>query len=298
MLKIEVPRDSDIHTVADFAELLCLVTEDRVSSADTLQDHVRDNRGQISQNELDDCYGHLRWRQAAFGGDYPFKIDPVRSVMEGVEQLTDGQKFYVFMLLAANLPMLKQGKYKQLTDGFERAALTALRSMWSLKGISKAFGKNETDYVGAKWERLNKLGLDIGGRPQLSDKTFRERDTGDGGVDLVSWLQMDNFETENILSLLGQCACSREEWSQKQTEISRARLGHHLVPTHPWAEAIFIPICFRNNHGRWAFAGDVASSVVVDRLRMAKFYDASVELAGLPVPAVVQEVLDYRRDLV
>lgn len=298
MLKIEVPRDSDIHTVADFAELLCLVTEDRVSSADTLQDFVKDNKGKLEQTELDDCYAHLRWRQAAFDAYYPFKIDAARNIMEGTEQLTDGQKFYVFMLLAANLPMLKKGQYKQLTDGFERAALTALRSMWPIKGISRAFGKNETDYVGAKWERLTRLGLDIGGRPQLSAKTYRDRDSGDGGVDLVSWLEMDTFESENIPSLLGQCACSREEWSQKQSEISGGRLRHHLVPTHPWAEAIFIPICFRNNHGRWAVAGDVASSVVVDRLRMARFFDASVELAGLPMPPVVDEVLDYRLELV
>jgi hypothetical protein len=145
---------------------------------------------------------------------------------------------------------------------------------------------------------MNKLGADIGGKPQLSDKSFRGNDSGDGGIDLVSWLSLDIFEPQNIPSLLGQCACSREEWSVKQSEISASRLAHLLVPTHPWIEAIFIPLCFRDNSGRWAVPGDVARAVVVDRLRMIGFIDASARLAALPIPAVVDEVLAYRQSLV
>jgi len=298
MLTIETPRDSDIHTVADFCELLCLVQLDRESSADFLEDYIEDKEGSITQQELDDCFAHLRWRQSAFGAYYPFDIDKSRNTMEGVDALTDAQKFYVFLLLAANLPMLERTKYKPLTDAFENAALEVLKGMWPAVGDVKPFGKNNTDYTGTKAERLNKLGDDIGGKPQLSDKSFRGRDSGDGGIDLVSWLSLDIFESQNIPSLLGQCACSREEWSVKQSEISASRLAHLLVPTHPWIEAIFMPICFRDNSGRWAVPGDVARAVVVDRLRMIRFIDASARLATLPMPAVVDEVLAYKQALV
>lgn len=299
MLKIEKPRDSDIHTVADFAELLCLATEDRVSSADYLQDFIKDHEGPIYPQEvLDDVFAHMRWRAAAFGQDYPFAVDGARNTVEGVAALNQGQKFYVFMLLAANLPMLERATYKSLTDAFERAALVVLKAMWPSSGVTRPFGKNETDYTGEKWERLNQLSRDIGGRAHLTERTFRAKDSGDGGVDLVSWLALDEFEGENIPSLLAQCACSREEWSKKQTEVSGTMLQHHLVPTHPWIQAIFIPICFRDNFGRWAFTGDVASSVVVDRLRMARFFDSNEQLNDLPLPEIVETFLDYRMELV
>lgn len=299
MLKIEKPRDSDIHTVADFAELLCLATEDRVSSADYLQDFIKDHEGPIYPQEvLDDVFAHMRWRAAAFGQDYPFAVDGARNTMEGVAALNAGQKFYVFMLLAANLPMLERATYKSLTDAFERAALVVLKAMWPSSGVTRPFGKNETDYTGEKWERLNQLSRDIGGRAHLTERAFRAKDSGDGGVDLVSWLALDEFEGENIPSLLAQCACSREEWSKKQTEVSGTMLQHHLVPTHPWIQAIFIPICFRDNFGRWAFTGDVASSVVVDRLRMARFFDSNEQLNDLPLPEIVEGFLDYRMELV
>lgn len=298
MLTINTPRDKDIHTVADFCELLCLVQPDRESSADFLQDYIKDKEGSITQDELDDCFAHLRWRQSAFGLHYPFSIHNTRNTMEAPTTLTDPQKFYVFLLLAANLPMLARTNYKSLTDAFEDAALLTLKEMWPLNGDVKPFGKNNTHYTGNKAARLNRLGSDIGGKPQLSPNHFREADSGDGGIDLVSWLTLDIFESQNIPSLLGQCACSREEWSAKQSEISASRLAHMLVPTHPWMEAIFMPLCFRNNSGRWAVPGDVARAVVVDRLRMVGFFDGNNNLANLPLPPVVNQVLEYSQDLV
>lgn len=299
MFKIETPRDKDPHTLADFAELLCLLTTDRVLGGDTLVDHISDNGGGVSDDEKEDCFAQLVWRQAAFGAHYPFEIDGARHVISANEALTDEQRLYALLLLCANLPIVSDRRQLgPLTNAFERASLVALMRLWPQAANIKAFGKNETDYVGSKWERINKLGRDIGGRPQLSEQSFRRRDTGDGGIDLVAWLDLDPYEPENIPSGLGQCACSREDWSAKQAEISGFRLQKLLVPTHPWMELIFVPICFRNNQGRWAIDGDVATAVLIDRLRLLSVLKADLDLAEIDPPEVFETFLEARLDLV
>ena len=90
MLTLDRPRDSDTHTAADFAELLCLIQPDRMLSQADLADHIRDagaggdvdeligepKREQSCRDEeqLDDTFAHLVWRTGAFGDGYPFSI--------------------------------------------------------------------------------------------------------------------------------------------------------------------------------------------------------------------------------
>src|SRR5579883_652211 len=221
MLKLDAPRDTDIHTLADFTELLCLLTPDRICSRNYLLDFVKDNSDKkLDEDDLDDCFAQFTWRVAAFGESYPFRLDAHGNVLSSSENLSDSQQLYAFLLLCANLPFVEHGDRQSLTDAFERAALCALRRLWPETAETVPFGKNQTAYTGAKWERLFKLGTDIGGRPQVNDKTFRPNDSGDGGIDLVAWLDLDSHEKSNIPSALAQCACSRAEWPIKQTAIS------------------------------------------------------------------------------
>lgn len=298
MLKIETPRDSDIHSIADFIELLCLLTPDRIIGADSIADHVKDNGGNLSSEELEDSFSHLRWRSAAFGDSYPFSIDSSRNIIESSQSLGPDQSLYAFILLCANLPAVRsQSDRILLTDTFERLCLSALRKIWP-GAQTKPFGKNETEYSGKKWERINKLGQDIGARPQLSPKSYRSKDSGDGGIDIVSWIPLDDYEQENIPSSLSQCACSREDWVSKQAEVSGDRLKKLLVPTHPWMQVICIPICFRNNQGRWAFDGDVASTILLDRLRILRLTKENNAMQSVGAPQIFSDFLSARLDLV
>lgn len=299
MLKLDAPRDGDIHTIADFAEILCLLTPDRYCSRDYLSDYIRDTSGKsLDDADIEDTFAQFSWRAQAFGEHYPFVLDAHGRVFSAGEQLTDAQQIYAFLLLCANLPFVKQKDRQSLTDSFERAALCALRRLWPTLGSTRSFGKNETNYTGAKWERLNALGHDIGGRPQLSATTYRKQDSGDGGVDLVAWLDLDAHEKWNIPSALAQCACSREEWPKKQNEISFYRLGRHLAPSHPWMEMIFIPHSFRNNQGRWAVDGEIGSPIVMDRLRLINYIDTNVDWPIIAPPEVFTSFLDERLELV
>lgn len=297
MIILDKPRDSDIHTLADFSELLCLVTQDRVCSRETISDQIKDvGESRAREADLNDCFSHLEWRSQAFGEYYPFTLDSGSKTFNAPEELTEKQRLYTLLLLCANLPFLENRE--TITDAFERIAFIALKATWPIPANIKAFGKNETDYTGAKWERINTLAAHIGGKGLCSETTFRGRDTGDGGVDLVAWLGMDDFESRNIPSALGQCACSRTDWVNKQTEISRDRLNNFIHPSHPWMQLIFIPHSFRNNHGAWAVDGEIAATIIFDRLRILNNFGEVIDWTYLSPPPLFESFLGHRLDLV
>ncbi|WP_321346560.1 hypothetical protein [Halopseudomonas oceani] len=303
MMKLDSPRDLDIHTLADFVELLCLITVDRSCSRESIVDHVRDLGKKDSDYQLwtgdvlDDCFAQLEWRKEAFGDKYPFSIDCGGKVITGAEDLSADQKAYVFFLLCANLPFI-DASYNLLTDPFERASYFAMKSIFPESAHVVAFGKNETDYTGAKWERLNQLAGHIGGEGMCDEGTFRGRDSGDGGIDLAAWLSLDDYERKNVPSALGQCACSRKNWSAKQSEISGDRLNECIHPSHPWMQLIFIPHCFRDNRGRWAVRGQLSRTIIFDRLRVIKAVSVEEHWEHIAPPELLDDFLGYRLDLV
>lgn len=297
-MNLNHPRDSDTHTIADFTEILCLLTQDRFCSGDNVRDHIRDDgdKRPPSEDAMIDTFSQLQWRASAFGDYYPFTLRSSGRVLHAEENLTEKQKIYAFLLLCANLPFISDG-LQSLTDSFERASKIVLERIWPAAGTVKAFGKNETDFIGTKWERLNLLGMKIGGDPHLLQEQFRPRDTGDGGIDLVAWHELDTHENRHIPSALAQCACSRTEWSSKQSSISAGRLGRHLRPTHPWMEMIFIPHCFRNNAGKWAYDFDIGEPIVMDRLRLTLNLNEG-DIQHIAFPQVFQDFLNERLSLV
>ena len=270
MIALDAPRDRDSHTVADFAEMLCLLNLDRVCTRELIRDRMRDvGDTKIEDNELEDAFSQLAWRVSAFEDSYPFVLQRGRALV-APQQLTDWQKLYVLLLMCANLPFLRD-QTTSLTAAFERVSLSALRAIWPAGGVVRPFGKTETVYTGSKWERLNRLASDIGAYGACTEQHFRKADSGDGGIDLMAALPLDPHERRNIPSLLGQCACSRDQWVAKQNEISVGRLSSHQIhPTHPWLQALMIPHSFRDSHGSWAVLGDIGQTILFDRLRILR----------------------------
>ena len=302
MLSLNEPKNSDIHTICDFWELLCLLTPDQECSLDYLNDFVADykdnGRRAFSDDELSDVLAQASWREGSFGDCYPFSVD-IEGLISAENPFSDRQRFYFFLLICSNLAFVTMRTHWQpLTDAFERASHCALKRMWPSTGVAVPFGKNTTGYIGTKWERLNLLGSQIGGRPRLTEKDFRGGDGGDGGIDLAGWLDMDLHEPKNKMSILAQCACSREDWVKKQTEISSVRLANMLSPTAPWIECLFSPVSFRDNSGQWAISSSVANIVLIDRLRLLNSISLPDDLAAVGVPATVQGYLQQRLELV
>ena len=297
MLTLNRLADGDVHTLADFAELLCLLKPDRVLSADDLDDHLVDVCGeQRGARPISDAFAHMTWRSVAFGDYYPFSVASNQHSIHAPDSLTQKQQTYAFLLLCANLPFIGP-PYNPLTDAFERLAHIALKRMWPPNAEVRTFGKNNADYQGDKSARMHKLALDLGCRPAVEASRFRPRDSGDGGIDLAGWLELDSFESENKLTCLAQCACSRGAWPGKQFEISRGSIGKLFNPTAPWIEMLCIPICFRNNNGRWAVDAEVGEIVMIDRLRLLQFVEPDSDLDIVDVPPILNEFLESRLEI-
>lgn len=298
MLKIDKPRDGDTHTIADFAELLCLITIDRICTRETIIDQARDvGEHHVTDVVLDDCFSQLAWRVHAYGNHYPFHLDARGRVLTAGTTLSEPQKLYALLLLCANLPFVIN-RDGTLTGAFERIAFLAFRASWPATGVARAFGKSETEYVGAKWERLNKLAEDIGGMGLCTDKTFRTGDSGDGGIDLVAWLDLDTHEKRNIPAALAQCTCSRDNWSSKQTEISDDRIRNSIHSSHRWNQVMFIPQSFRDSRGKWAVSGEIGNVILFDRLRIVRQLGEVIDWAHIAPPAIFNSILELRLELV
>ncbi|MEX5600402.1 hypothetical protein [Pseudophaeobacter sp. C1-32P7] len=303
MFSLDRPRDHDLHTIADFFEVLCLVSLDRVAGTDYLRDFIQDNRGDssftLSDGELEDVLNQVQWRRQAFQDWYPFSLIQNDRVLQAEEDLSNNQIWYVFLLLCGNLPLLTRRElYKPLTDAFEQVSVQVLTLLWPDTGQATTFGKNTTTFTGTKWERLNSLGKKIGGQPTLTENDFRNGDNGDGGIDIAAWLPLDDHESRNSIAVLGQCACSRSDWPAKQFEISMMRLRNCLLPSAPWIEMLFTPILFRDSQGTWAVPTQVASVTLFDRLRILNAIRNGGGMAGFQMPGSVADALEYRLDVV
>lgn len=270
-LQIDEPRDSDVHTIADFMEILCITSIDKEVSLEDLEDHLQDNSNSYLNNEDSkfDVDEQIEWRSEAFIGTYPFTKDD--HTIKLFPNLSAQNKVYIFLLLSANLPFIENKHV--FTQCFEELSLLSLIEMTGSKAKSKIFARGNQHFTGSKSERLNKLFNMTGNTGICTDSYFRPRDSGDGGIDLVSYYEADAYENSNIMSILAQCACSRSGWSKKQNDASYDRLCGIVTVNNRWNNMLFTPICFRDNHGKWPFKADVQNNILFDRLRIVNFLE-------------------------
>lgn len=290
---IDYPRDSDIHTLADFAEILCLTDIDGESGTESVKDQIYDNTNlTLSEEKLQDLMTQIRWRKEAFGRFYPF-TNISRNNFDLVEGFSPQQKLYLALLMCANLPFIEKSTHKTLTDTFEIVSYKAFIEIWGPSGTVTTFGKNTSNYSGNKTERLNKLFSDIGNTSHFTPESFRVGDSGDGGIDLAAWISLDEYQLSHHFSALAQCACSRSDWQRKQAEIKVDKFSSISQITNKWCEILFTPICFRGNNGEWAVLADVSSGILFDRLRIINALQHQI----LPLPPLFNKLFNEKREL-
>jgi len=290
---IDHPRDSDLHTLADFAELLCLTDMDGEAGTESVKDQIFDNtNATLSEDKLQDLMTHLRWRKEAFGRFYPFE-NVTRNNFDLADKLSSQQRLYLALLVCANLPFIEKSAHKTLTDTFEIIAFNAFVEVWGPYGTVTTFGKNTSSYSGNKTERLNKLFSDIGNTSHFTPNSFRVGDSGDGGIDLAAWKTLDDYQTTHYFSALAQCACSRNDWQKKQAEIKVDKFSSISQVTNKWSEILFTPVCFRGNNGEWAVPADVSSGILFDRLRIIKALENNI----ISLPSMFTEIFNEKREL-
>jgi hypothetical protein len=288
----QLPRDRAPYVWADYAEILCLVSEDRLFTRDDLLDTMRDmrdlhvdvlppeetediTRAEANDRErrrLDDYFSHLTLRQGLFGEAYPFVLDEAGNVIRVRDPLAHAQELYVFLLLCSNLRHLSD-HIQVLTRCFEVLSREVLEALLPAGAGAHLFGaKHGGHYVGSFWDKLNTLAADLKEKVVVPREKLRGRN-GDGGLDLVGWIPMgdDGDEASGFPVIFGQCACSKEEWPAKQADIDfhkwRKRITFEVQPYN----LLFVPFFLRRAHDEWERALEIGNTVLVDRLRILFF---------------------------
>ena len=282
-----------LHLNADHLELLCLTSPDgRLTKADVIDLRMEESDlhldldsdptdtdekpgGTATANDklsqrVDEWFRLLAYRAGAFGEFYPFVISPNGQaiIRHGESELSLKRRFYVFLLLCSSLRCIndKSGVRQHLTSAFERLSLHAFRVCLPSTAQAHVFGTSKNGrFSGSFWEKLNQLVPDLQAQLLAKEADFAGS-SGDGGLDLVGWVPL-NDQNSGLLVVFGQCACSVDEWVQKQNESSYYGVWEHRMRLKsPSSNMMFIPLSFRASNGRW-MVEDSVRSVLIDRER-------------------------------
>jgi len=287
-----LPDNDTDYIWADYIELLCLLNLDKeitqgdvVQRVRTLKDDFPttdeevelatsepSNRDDRWKRKVADWFIQLKYRADSFGTIYPFKILNNGNVLKTKGRIHKCHKIYIFLLLSSNLRCVSKSDQYNLTSFFEYLCFHALveflpdTSQAYMFGVSKV--NKDRRYSGNFQNKIHNLSEDIGESiNQKYEEEIRAKSGGDGGLDLVAWIPFDDGLTSFPI-FFGQCTCT-QDWGRKQYDIDPSRFNY-ITYTVPPVLMIFIPHVYRNDSGKWYNAMEIATSVLFDRLRIAK----------------------------
>ena len=279
-----LPDTAELHTWADYIELLALFNVDREVSKQDVIDRFKERRdlgetiphlpatpntsGTIA-DDLDaltqDLFRYLEHRAAAFGNSYPFSVD-ANSKNLIAKATTRIRGLYTFLLAAASLRYFTR-LVPSITKDFESLSKIALEELLPSHADVHFFhgaGRSSNRYRGKLYSKVTQLSQDLGERVIVEEHEFSDADVGDGGLDVVGWVSLQDPAPGRPLYFC-QCACT-PKWIAKQQSASAERWRQTLTLKAPPITLSFIPFCYRRPHGDWYAAHEVVS-VLIDRLR-------------------------------
>jgi hypothetical protein len=247
------------------------------------------------ESKVQDWFLHLDWRSSAFADFYPFVVSRDGWEIERKSEISAKQKFYIFLLLASNLKYFTSPAIRnKLTTHFEVASTQALNRYLAPSGSAFMFGKNQLNtgrYSGTLWDRIQRLAHDVGDQPRLTQAAYPSNKQGERGMDVVGWVPHRD-RLPGCIIITGQCACSYEEWSDKQLTSHRTRWKNHILFTVEPINSAFIPHCFRSASGSWYDPTQINDSILFDRLRLVNLIgDEYDDLSNILPRDVVDRVL-------
>lgn len=127
-------------------------------------------------------------------------------------------------------------------------------------------------YGGKLIERLEKLAdcLHTDIKKCAKENPRYDSPSGDGGLDLVGFMQLDGegAETPFIPLCFAQCACSFDKWKEKQSSIKFDAWNQRFEQIAHYCEFIFVPFSLRGPDGKWSYAeSDHFVVIPIDRIR-------------------------------
>ena len=324
------PRSSDVHLLADHAEILCLVSRDRQLTRAEFLDRARERsdlggeledfqdeiRAIAAGTEFDrdggspaavindrwarlgvDCFVQLAYRHRAFADAYPFQVDHETISVKGT--LSTLQKMYIFLLLASALRHFATADRTRIASIFEVVSYGWLTQYMPESSKVHMFGKhglNSGKYSGKLWYKLRLLANDLRETLKVREHQFKPQNTGDAGLDLVACTEPGD-DAPGFLLVFGQCGCT-VEWIDKQFETHPDAWGNLLDFTVYPVRMTFIPFCFRDADGAWYDPLQIKKTMIVDRLRLVGLIRMRLDRTEELISRYVEHVLAYEQPIV
>lgn len=288
-----------IREWTDYCELLTLSTEGGKLDSDQLCDRIlksmdfkaidEDKRSKKERREkeritsrIQDVYAHVKLRLSLLQEKYPFSINDDDQLCLSIEGAKREQILYLILLCASNLRYTKITT--SLTSDLEVVSLLYMRKLYPSM-IFKLFGSSNTNPYLTNDDSISdaKLKDRI---VRLADFAFLgyhgdevsgidEQDHGDGGLDIVG-IRSINDGRRSVPVMFGQCACSREQWQQKQYSTSNDAWDKYLKTyTTSIQRYIFVADWSINSDKQLADEIDITKCVFVDRQRLMMLADES-----------------------
>lgn len=279
---------------ADFIELSCLNNIDQEFSIHDMLDHYADERpedlerGDIGHSakydklmvDIENYFELIKFRSESLGDFYPFKLED-NNFIALKSNLNDSHLFYLFLLLASNLAFFDKSTGYALTHAFEDLCCDILKAISSPLATTEVFGtsrlrESKVTYSGNLKQRLRTLADNlcaITSKSLDSDSDY-EVPGGDGGLDIVSYVPIDGMPFIPIS--LAQCACSYEEWQDKQSSISEAIWRARFTNLSPYLQFTFVPFYYRKASGEFENLTRVITCLM-DRHRIFKLLQTHEE---------------------
>jgi hypothetical protein len=310
----------NVHIWVDYLEMLCLVDNDgELSKADVQDrlrpraddlkeggDDLRDSAAETSGQKTDEWvslinewYRHLEYRQRTFGDFYPFLLSDNGNVLEQKPALDNKHKFYISLLLSANLNYVGRSHHA-LTTSFEVISLEVLKRCLPQEAEVHIYGTSPLRpphrYPGNLWAKITRLANDIKEKVIAEESDFASTNVGDGGLDVVGWVPCGD-QAGSLLLVFGQSACT-PEWVRKQASSSPEAWRRKMTFTAVPYNMVFIPFCLRNSDGSW-HSGSTIQSILMDRQRITHFFERKMEVfQELPSRGIVEKILTSKEGVV
>jgi len=309
------------HYFCDYIELISLINNDDIVSTSDIYDRFYDdekikaksnesnvNLGNRISEEIDDWKIKIKeWflileeRVKIFNNFYPFVIANETTIILKSE-LTDKHKLYIFLLLNSNQKYLSSNK-NILTSDFEEFSLIALKNYLPANALSYRFGKSMLDddrYTGKLINKINLLASDLKYTIKYNKDEFDKNDSGDGGLDLVSWIPFSMDEHQNnIQIILSQCATGKE-WYKKQYETNKFTSNFIDFKTRV-NNAIFIPYDGRTINRKFTEQKEILEDVLLfDRIRILNLLQSNPRdiMSLKSFQLIIDKVIQYEEDLI
>lgn len=291
--------DFEKNAWADYVEIICLTSPDReISLSDMLTIASEDapecpERGSDETGEQDDAFyqkfldvfKYLENRAHILNDAYPFSFTDEDTISINFECLSTKQTFYLFLLYCSNLSRFSKPDQQRLTREFEVISKYILQQIFPsfhIEIFGTSSSQNDMFYGGHLIDRFEKLAhcLHTEVKPATRENPRYNQASGDGGLDLVGFTQIDDTRSEVpfIPICFAQCACSVDKWKEKQNSIKFDEWNQRFNQIAHYCEFIFVPFSLRGPDGEWSNTeADRIVVIPIDRIRFLHIVQSNEE---------------------